>query len=83
MKDIENKLEILSKKKAEIIMNKKNIIYYSELNDKIILRYNNNVNREIIQYADADKEIKTNFFVDAIKQRGPTSSVPIAAAITS
>lgn len=60
---------------------KKNIIFYSKLHDKIILRYNNNVNKEIIKFTDLTE--KSNTFVDNIKQRGVTSSIPIAAAITS
>jgi hypothetical protein len=81
MKDIENKLKILSKEDANKFMTKKNIIFYSELHDKIILRYNNNVNKEIIKFTDLKE--KSNTFVDNIKQRGVTSSIPIAAAITS
>ena len=85
MKDIENKLRILSKEDANKFMTKKkqkkNIIFYSKLHDKIILRYNNNVNKEIIKFTDLTE--KSNTFVDNIKQRGVTSSIPIAAAITS
>lgn len=81
MKEIENKLKILSKEDANNFMTKKNIIFYSELHDKIILKYNNNVNKEIIKFTDLTE--KSNTFVDKIKQRGVTSSIPIAAAITS
>ena len=80
MKDIENRLKILSKEDANKFMTNKNIVFYSELQDKIILRYNN-VNKEIIKFTDLTE--KSNTFVDKIKQRGVTSSIPIAAAITS
>jgi len=84
MKEIENRLKILSKEDANKFMTKKNIIFYSELHDNIILRYNNNVNKEIIKFTDlSDETVEKNTFVDNIKQRGVTSSIPIAAAITS
>jgi hypothetical protein len=81
MRDIENKLKILNKEEAEKLMTKKNIIFYSELQDKVILRYNDNINRKILELTD--KSDKSNTFVEDIKQRGVTSSIPLAAAITS
>lgn len=81
MKDIENRLKILSREEANKFITNKNIVFYSELHDKIILRYNNNVNKEIIKFTDLTE--KSNTFVDKIKQRGVISSIPIAAAITS
>ncbi len=81
MRDIENKLKIVNKEEAKILMTKKNIIFYSELENKVIIRYNNNVNKEIIKSIDIIEN--SNSFVDDIKQRGVISSIPIAAAITS
>jgi|SRR5882762_1675646 len=84
MKEIENRLKILSKEDANKFMTKKNIIFYSELHENIILRYNNNVNKEIIKFTDlSDETVEKNTFVDNIKQRGVTYSIPIAAASTS
>ena len=81
MREIENKLKILSKDEATKFMTKKNITYYSELHDKVVLRYNNNVNRDIMKFSEIKEN--SNTFVNDIKQRGVTSSIPIAAAITS
>ena len=68
MRDIENKLVITNRENAEILMNKKNIVFYSEINDKIILKYNNNVNKDIFNQTDFSDN--TNDFLNIIKQRG-------------
>nr|QWO71426.1 DNA polymerase [Termitomyces sp. T73sscA] len=90
MKDLENKLEIIDKDKAEILLSKKNITFYADMGDKCIIKYINNINPNILKLVkdnislDLDKEgVKMDYLANIFKERGVSSSIPIAAAITS
>ena len=90
MKDLENKLEIVDKDKAELLLSKKNITFYADMGDKCIIKYNKNINPNILKLVkdtnslDLDEEqIKIDYLANIFKERGVSSSIPIAAAITS
>lgn len=90
MKDLENKLEIVDKDKAEVLLSKKYITFYADMGDKCIIKYNKNINPNILKLVkdnislDLDKEVvKMDYLANLFKERGVSSSVPIAAAITS
>ena len=80
MMNYDNELVIVDEEKAKVLLKSKNIIFQSKLHDKFILRYNNNVNKEITNLVN--KYDKSNMLIDAVKQVGVTSNVSIAAAIT-
>jgi hypothetical protein len=80
MKNYDNELVIVDEKKAMELFKSKNIIFQSKLHDKFILKYNNNVNKEITKLVN--KYDSNNMLIDAVKQVGVTSNVSIAAAIT-
>jgi len=85
MKNIENKTVIVNKDKAEILLKNKNIVFFTELNDKVIVKYNNNIDSEIVKlmnnFNSNNPQIKS--LAGITKIRGVSSSVPIAAAITA
>nr|QWO71416.1 DNA polymerase [Termitomyces sp. T60a]QWO71419.1 DNA polymerase [Termitomyces sp. T99] len=90
MKDLENKLEIVDKDKADILLSKKNITFYADMGDMCIIKYNKNINPNILKLVkenssqDLDKEhVKMDYLANIFKERGVSSSIPIAAAITS
>nr|QWO71441.1 DNA polymerase [Termitomyces titanicus] len=80
MKNFDSLLVVVDEKKANEILKSKNILFVAKLNDKYILRYNNNVNKDIIKFINKNK--KSNTLIDSVKQVGITSNVAIAAAIT-
>jgi len=80
MRNYDNELVIVDEKKAMELFKSKNIIFQSKLHDKFILKYNNNVNKEITNLVN--KYDNNNTLIDAVKQVGVTSNVSIAAAIT-
>jgi hypothetical protein len=80
MRNYDNELVIVDEKKAMELFKSKNIIFQSKLHDKFILKYNNNVNKEITNLVN--KYDNNNMLIDAVKQVGVTSNVSIAAAIT-
>ena len=80
MRNYDNQLVIVDEKKAMELFKSKNIIFQSKLHDKFILKYNNNVNKEITNLVN--KYDNNNTLIDAVKQVGVTSNVSIAAAIT-
>jgi hypothetical protein len=80
MRNYDNELVIVDEKKAMVLFKSKNVIFQSKLHDKFILKYNNNVNKEIINLVN--KYDNNNTLIDAVKQVGVTSNVSIAAAIT-
>ncbi len=86
MKDIENKIEIVDTNEAEKILKKKNVSLYTELNNKSLIKYNTNmnINYKILNLVkDETSQDKIDLLANVIKQRGNSSSIPIAAAITS
>jgi hypothetical protein len=85
MKNIENKTEIISKEKAEYLFKNKNILFVSELNDKLIVKYNKNIDSEIVKLINDfnSSNPQSKEMPNVNKIRGVTSSVAIAAAITA
>nr|QWO71437.1 DNA polymerase [Termitomyces sp. T123] len=90
MKNVENKLEVLEKDKAEKLLRNKNISFYQDIHDKCIIKYNTNINPKIIKLIqkkisqEQDEELeKLDILANLFRQRGVSSSIPIAAAITS
>jgi hypothetical protein len=88
MKQIENKIEIVDKKDAEILLKKKNVSLYSEMNNKCLIKYNNNISYNLIKLVSHINEkentnTKNDYLANIFKQRGIPSSVAISAAITA
>lgn len=85
MKNIENKTEIISKEKAENLFKNKNILFVSELNEKLIVKYNKNIDSDIVKLINNfdSNNSKTKEIAGLNKIRGVTSSVAIAAAVTA
>ena len=85
MRNIENKTVIVDKDKAEILVKNKNILFIAELNEKVIMKYNNNIDSEIVKFIKEFKssDSQINSLAGITKVRGVSSSVAIAAAITA
>nr|QWO71429.1 DNA polymerase [Termitomyces sp. K1Ac] len=84
MKEIENKLEIVDRDKAKILLKDKNITFYHELPDKYIIRYYKDIYPKFMKQVNNNiSQEKIDFLANLFKQRGVSSSIPIAAAITS
>lgn len=77
MKNIENKTEIISKEKAEDLFKNKNILFVSELNDKLIVKYNRNIDSEIVKLINDfnSSNPQSKKIPNVNKIRGVTSSV--------
>jgi hypothetical protein len=88
MKEILNKCVIVNKNEAKFYLDKKNVVLVSDLNDKVLIKYNENINKELIDLINSDvsyidKNTKKNSLVGKFKQRGVPSSIQIAAAVTA
>nr|QWO71428.1 DNA polymerase [Termitomyces sp. K1Aa] len=84
MKEIENKLEIVDRDKADILLKNKNITFYHELPEKYIIRYNKDISPKFMKQVNSQISPENqNYLANLFKQRGVSSSIAIAAAITS
>jgi hypothetical protein len=99
MKIFETKVVIVDKDKAAKILLNKNVTFSTQLNNKYILKYNGNMDTEILAHflklekiaSDLDDENenenaetrKLNYYKQLNKGRGMVSSIPIASFITA
>jgi len=49
MKEIENRTVVVNKEKGNELLNKKNILLVSEFQDKLLIKYNENINKDLFK----------------------------------
>jgi hypothetical protein len=87
MKDIENRTVVVNKSKGKELLNinKKNILLFSDFHDKVLIKYNENINKDLLNLVEYDSIIEKdqlfNSFIN-YKQKGNPSAIQIAAAIS-
>jgi hypothetical protein len=84
MKDIENRTVVVNKEKGNELLNKKNILLVSEFQDKLLIKYNENINKDLLNlvgYESSNDQLLNSFL--NTKQRGIPSAIQIAAAISA
>ncbi len=90
MKNIESKVAIVDEAKAKKLLSNKNILQFAYLNDKVLIKYNNKINNDLLKMVDRNTSSyivndnnKINTLIGKTKIKGITSSIAIASAITA
>jgi DNA polymerase type B, organellar and viral len=83
MKKIENRTVIVNKDKGNDLLNKKNILLVSEFHDKLLIKYNENINKDLLNLLESNNDQLFNTTNINTKQRGIPSAIQIAAAISA
>lgn len=86
MREFENRVVIVSSEEAEKIVKNKNVLYLRKMNDKVLVRYNNNISSKLLKMInDINSKLENvhNKIKQINKSRKTISSIPIAAYITA